>query len=78
VLALVLFELDTLDRLLRRPRGEPTVAESKRNLLPKDLEEEDDGELLSGLLRDSRFNSDDDVFWMDGGSSGRGFMEERR
>jgi hypothetical protein len=87
VLLLLLFELDTLDRLLRRPRGEPTVAESRRNLLPKDLdleevtegeEEDDDGELLSGLLRDSRFNSDDDLFWVDGGSSGRGFMEERR
>jgi hypothetical protein len=53
-------------------------------LLPKDFEEEeeeeedDDGELLFGLLRESRFNSDDDVFWMDGGSSGRGFIEERR
>ena len=56
-------------------------------MLPKDLEEEEaDGELLLGLLRDSRFNRDDDVFWMEddddddgeGGSSGRGLMEERR
>jgi hypothetical protein len=79
--ALAWFELDTaLLRLLRRPRGAPTEAESWRNLLPNVLaEDEDDGEVLSGLLRDSRFNSDDDdFFWMDGGSNGRGFMEERR
>lgn len=75
-------DAENLDRLLllRRLRGDTTVAESERNLLPKDFEEEEadeEDEFLFGLLRDSRFNSDG-AFWMEGRSSGRGFMEERR